>query len=132
MSFLLGLLGWAILVAGALPEPGRRWVEGKVPFWDERWGSLASGVLEAALGYFFLRFLLIQAGFENAMPNAALARGTVGAFMGVEGLIRVAIATQGSGSASLPLFALWRLVVALRSGAHRTTAPSAEGLAKRH
>ena len=103
MFFLLGCVGWALMVAGALPKPGQHWIEHRVSWWSARWASAASGLIEATLGYFLLRSFLIEIGVEDALPTGGAARAVLGLF----------ITTQGSAAGSLPLLAIWRLIAAL-------------------
>jgi hypothetical protein len=114
MRFLLGCVGWAVLIAGALPKPGQRWIEDKIAWWSARWASGASAVLEAALGYFLMRSLLIETGIADALPRHGMVKVTLGLFLAAEGVIRLLIATQGAASGSLPAIAIWRAVSAVR------------------
>jgi hypothetical protein len=113
MSLLLGCLGWAVLIAGALPKPGQQWIEERVAWWSARWASVASAVLEAGFGYFLLRTLLIQTGVVDALPRFGTTKVALGLFLALEGAIRLVIATQGVASGSLPLIAIWRAVSAV-------------------
>lgn len=111
---LLALLGWLLLISGALPKAGRLWLEERLPFWDERWATVVSAVLEAALGATLLRGLLIETGIRNAPPASGMAAGLVGAFLAIEGVTRaVAAFVQGTGVSSLPILAVWRLLAAI-------------------
>ena len=109
-----GLVLWALFLAGALPKPARLWLEERVPLWDERWSSVVSAVLEIVLGYGLLRSLLIETGIEDAPPSNALGMGAIGGFFAGEGVVRLALSSQGEGVASLPLYLAWRGLTALR------------------
>jgi hypothetical protein len=115
MTFLLGCLGWALLIAGALPEPGRKWLEERVPWWDGRWASIVSAALEGYLGVTLLQRLLIRTGIEDAPPAGGVWWGLAGLFLTIEGLLRaVAAITQHTGVASLPIHILWRAWASIR------------------
>jgi len=119
MFFLLGCVGWVLLIAGALPQSGQRWIEGKVPWWSARWASAVSALIEAALGYFLLRGFLIQTGVEDAFPSDGLAKVALGFYLAGEGVLRFVVATQGSATAALPLLAIWRLIARLAPARRR-------------
>jgi hypothetical protein len=113
MFFLLGCVGWVLLIAGALPKPGQKWIEDKLPWWSARWASAASALIEATFGYFLLRSFLIEAGVEDALPSGGTARAVLGLFLAVEGVLRFVVTTQGAAAAALPLLAIWRLIAAI-------------------
>ena len=112
MFFLLGCVGWVVLIAGALPKPGQKWIEDRLPWWSARWASAASALIEATFGYFMLRSLLIETGVENALPSGGAARAVLGLFLAVEGVLRFVVTTQGAAAAALPLLAIWRMIAA--------------------
>ena len=119
MFFLLGCVGWLLLIAGALPKPGQQWIESKVPWWSARWASAASALIEAALGYFILRGLLIQTGVEDAFPSGSLAKVVLGLYLAGEGVLRFVVTTQGSAAGALALIAIWRLLARLAPARRR-------------
>ena len=110
---MLGLLELAILIAGGVPKPGQEWLEKRISFWNARWASLASAVLEVILAAGLLQSFLIRVGIENGMPDGGVVRLVVATFLAIEGLLRIAIVTQGSAVASLPVLVVWRVVGAI-------------------
>ena len=111
---LIGILLWALMIAGALPRAGHHWIESRLSIWDARWASLASAVLEAILGVGFFRAALVQVALEDGVSTGGLIRVILGVYLPIEGVARLAgtIAT-GSSVAALPVLAVWRSVAAL-------------------
>jgi hypothetical protein len=123
MTFLLAILLWGVLIAGALPRAGHHGMEGVLPFWDARWASLVSSALEILLGItLFLPAALLQIGLEDAVSSGGVFKVLLAAFLPVEGFIRLAGTVATSSSvASLPVLVVWRAVAAVAGLSKRGT-----------
>jgi hypothetical protein len=114
MNAFLFVVLWLLVVAGGLPTPTQRVLEGAFPWWHSRLFGLVSSFIEFLCGFGLVRLVLLMSGVGRIGPGKSVVLGAIGLFLLIEGVLRLAITPRLDGVA-VPSLPVWIVARAVRS-----------------
>ena len=116
MRIVIFLALWSLYIVGGLPDGAQRDLEYRVSWWYPRFMGIVSSCVEGLCGWHLLREVLFRSELEVLSAGKAVPLGVVGAFMLIEGLLRLGITMKlrDGALASLPVALVFKALIAWR------------------